>query len=635
MRLPKLLSVVGAKFATIFKSTFQTPKRRYIALMTGLVLLLAPLFTFYLQYRAEICDFGAAWHFFIDKPALFWYSSLIMLLISVALICIVGNVLIAKAILFSTLLAITFAHINKFIWRNSPLLPEDFLIFGQGKALTEGRALTNFVNAWDLAVSIISIILIITGAVLVSRKLRKIRPKFNKKAMIKWRIIGLLVSVILLFLITLPVRQPQSGRRDHIPFLNSELIAWNQARNYQRNGFIVGFIYNLQVRRMDRPDNYSREAIESIVRKYQRIADEQNADRIALEDSGINIIFVMNESFIDPEPLRRYYPFTGGEVTPNWRRIQQDSNTSTGWHYSSEYGGGTANIEFEALTGFSNYFMGMVPYTHIVSRTPNFPSFASLLNSQGYRSIGLHSYFGSMYKRNIVYRNLGFDRFLDESRFDHTTRHGNSEYISDAASYRQLLDQLRSTDQSQFITLVTMQNHMPYGNVYDEHDFRSTADVSDRVNQQISDYLQILHDSDAALGNLISELEGLDEKVIMVFWGDHMPGMYNPPESSRHLRYKTPLFIFSNFDMPQPARDLGVISANYLISVLLDYLNAKKPAFFYLLDDVKKHEPILTRTYHYDGPVSEARALMYYRLISYDTISGRRHAQRLGFFDQN
>ncbi|MCL2869768.1 LTA synthase family protein [Candidatus Saccharibacteria bacterium] len=625
MKLFRPLGKISVKFTTIFKPNFWTPKRRYITGMIVLILVLAPLFTFYLQYRSSICNFNDAWQFFVSKPGIFWYSSLIMLLLGLVLTCILGNVLVAQAVLFSVILGLSFAHINKFVWRASPLLPEDFTM------ASEGKSLTSFINPWDLTVCIISIILVITVAIITSHILRKERPKFNKKRVWVARLIGLIVSVVLLSVITLPVRQPKTDRRDFVPFLDSQLVAWNQTENYQQNGFIVGFISNIQMHRMAEPAGYNQQAITKIVQKYQAIAKQQNASRTDVKTSDINFIFIQNESFIDPSRLAKYYPYTGGDVTPQLHKLQQE-NTASGWHYSSDYGGGTANMEFEALTGFSNYFIGMVPFTQIVSKEPGFPSFASFLDNQNYETTGMHPYIGSMYKRNIVYPNLGFNKFMDETNFKYTAPDGNGEYISDASAYKQMLAQLNSTKKSQFITLITMQNHMPYGTHYDHYDFKSVANKGNDSN--ITDYLQMLHASDTALGNLVQTLNKSDKKVVLVLWGDHLAGLYNDlPASMNDAQHETPLLMWANFAVPSAKQDLGALSANYFATTTLDYVNAKKSGFNYLLDAVKAQDPTLTKTYFNTKAPKDTTALTDYKLIEYDVVSGKKYAEKLNFFD--
>jgi phosphoglycerol transferase MdoB-like AlkP superfamily enzyme len=336
----------------------------------------------------------------------------------------------------------------------------------------------------------------------------------------------------------------------------------------------------------------------------------------------------MNESFSDPNVFKETYPFTGDNPVANLNKVQKNEHTAYGTIQGSEYGGGTANVEFEALTGFSNYFLGVVPYTQVMSQKTNFPALPSFLNSQGYNSTALHPFSGGMYKRNIVYKNFGFDIFLDKDGFTYTDVEPNANgYISDASAYKQALDQLGQSGK-QFVTLITMQNHMPYWDIYENHDFKSVADVDKGTNSAIDNYLQTLDSSDKALGELASQIDASEQKTVLVFWGDHLPGLYSKLDGTP-AKYQTPLIIYSNF---ASGKDLGVISPNYITLELLDYINAKMPAYYYLLAANRAEVPVLAKSKFGDSSPKETDALRDYEMIEYDMLSGKRYAEKLGLF---
>jgi phosphoglycerol transferase MdoB-like AlkP superfamily enzyme len=382
---------------------------------------------------------------------------------------------------------------------------------------------------------------------------------------------------------------------------------------------------------MEKPTSseYSKDAIKQIVNRYQTIAKEQNATKKSLVQEDINILYVMNESFADPNRFKDTYPFVGENPVPRLGQIEQDERTAHGYIQGSEYGGGTANVEFEALTGLSNYFLGVVPYVQIMSKKPNFPSLPSFLNSQGYISTGMHPFSGNMYKRSIVYKNLGFETFLDKDQFTYTSVEPNANrYISDASAYKQAMRQINEPGK-QFVTLITMQNHMPYSNLYKTHDFKSTADVDDSTNSAINNYLQTLHSADAALGDLVQEINDSEQKTVLVFWGDHLPGLYGNLDNST-FKYQTPFIIYSNFGT---GKDLGIISSNYIALELLNYLGTKKPAYYYLLEAAKADVPVLAKSYFGDDSPKNTNAMSDYEMIEYDMLSGKQYSKSLGLFD--
>jgi phosphoglycerol transferase MdoB-like AlkP superfamily enzyme len=423
-----------------------------------------------------------------------------------------------------------------------------------------------------------------------------------------------------------------NDRRTYVQFLDTEIVAWNQVENYARNGFLVGFIYNIGSKKMEKPafSEYNEAAIQKIVDKYKAIAEAQNTNKKSLENEDIDILYVMNESFADPNEFIDTYPFIGDNPVPNLNELEQNERTASGILQGSEYGGGTANVEFEALTGFSNYFLGVVPYVQIMSKKTNFPALPNFLGSVGYTTSGLHPFSGNMYKRNIVYKNIGFDSFKDKNEFTYTTVEPNTnKFISDESAYKQALKQL-DQDGKQFVTLVTMQNHMPYSNTYKNHDFKSTAEgVDESTNSAISNYLQTLHSSDKALGELVRQISDREEKTVLVFWGDHLPGLYGNLEGTQ-LKYQTPLLIYSNFTTGD---DFGSISSNYIPLELFKYLNVKMPAYYYLLAANHTETPILAKSLFEKEKPKETIALEDYEMIEYDMLSGKRYAEKLGFFE--
>ncbi|MDR3305996.1 MAG: LTA synthase family protein, partial [Clostridiales Family XIII bacterium] len=506
-----------------------------------------------------------------------------------------------------------------------------------------------------------------------------------------------------------PIRSANLG---NLPQIGYQYIAWNQIRNYNSNGFVVSFVSNLKEATMTKPEGYSREKVAEIVSRYQEQAKAANADRADLENEDIDIVFIMNESFSDPDRFKDIYPYTGisDELTPNLHRIADMA--ASGSIYSPRYGGGTANIEFEALTGFSTYFLGYAyPFQSMLPVMDSFPSIARVLGDYGSETLGLHPFGETMYRRNAVYPILGFDAFCGSLDFHHFRHDRGSLYISDQSAYEEVMDYLNgvrpieaaedadggsgadggssqnpfdswragasdaadfdtgdtgdagaATDApegvdadgvdgivdsegaagtedaagagSKFITLITMQNHPAYGSQYRDHSFRSTAmdNVTYDTRLKINDYMELVHSSDEALGAFIDWAAGREKKTMVVFWGDHLPGIYdNVFFVDPALGYETPFFIYTNFD--QRSSDLGSVSPNYISTLTLDSLGAKKPAFDYLLDELKAEVPILTAPYWEEAPPEETQAFSDYRIIEYDMMAGAGYSDDLGFFE--
>lgn len=320
--------------------------------------------------------------------------------------------------------------------------------------------------------------------------------------------------------------------------------------------------------------------------------------------------------------------------------------------YSPEYGGGTANVEFEVQTGLTNYWAQTFPYVNVIPKLNSIYGAANWAKEFGFTTTAVHSYAGSMYKRHLVYPKLGYDTFLDRDKMTYTDHEYESSVINDDAIYREALDLIKESDEKQIISLVTMQNHSPYEQAqYPKLEFKQNKTYPESWALEAN--YQSLHESDAYLGNFIAQLDELDEKTVVLWFGDHAMGMldrYNKSENKteRDLSHLTPYFIYTNFDLPASSEallkdntkklgfdlskfsgissvDLPTTSPNCLQNTMYNLLNLQKPAFFYLLDDVCTNNPVLTHAYLGNNNPVYNDALHKYQLVNYDILLGKQY----------
>ena len=366
--------------------------------------------------------------------------------------------------------------------------------------------------------------------------------------------------------------------------------------------------------------------MQKIVQKYKKIAEEKNKNRKKLSDEKVNVVYVMSESFIDPKLGKHLYDYGNKEPIPYTKKLKKSQ--SSGWAASSEYGGGTANVEFEALTGLSNFFLNSIPYTSIVPANKDTPSIVKNFNENGYKTIAMHPYNRNMYRREVVYPNLGFQEYKSADDFKNNSKIDNSKYISDESAFNEVLAELKNSQKPEFIHLVTMQNHMPYEeNAYSEHNFSVNAKngANPENAKTIQAYLEGISRSDKAMKNFLSEIEKLNEKTIVVFWGDHWPGIYGEmfeKELNKNDIRRTPLFVYSNFEKEK--QDLGTSSLIYNQILALNSFDSKLSAFQYLLSDLREEYPALTKQFIKTDEKSDI--LKDFEMIEYDILSGNKYS---------
>ena len=487
----------------------------------------------------------------------------------------------------------------------------------------------------------------------------------------------------LLFVLACFVREPKTGIRARllgagIPAVGalalvfgvfisptvSQLVGitpdmWMQNRYYRNYGVIAGFLTNIQNLQVDKPEGYSQEAVQAIIDKdaSQDLAPEFEGSYKNEGDGSVtqpNIIFVMNESFWDVAELEEYGVEFDQEITPNLHRLMESA--AYGKAYSPSFGGGTCDVEFEALTGFSIEFLpgGCKPFQQHVTR-PMF-SIASYLKEQGYATLAVHCYYAKYWSRNTAYPNLGFDEFISLEDFINPEKKRAAEWsgglVSDAEMARRIIYEYENRDTSRplFLHAVTMQNHTSYRpDNYPEEELvdilAAPAGISEKTLGALRDFATGVRDADAMLGTLTDYFSGVDEPVILVFWGDH----YNPigsgyevytatgytsgADSESPELHQMPLLIWSNYRTGKV--DLGTVAAYQISPVLTELYGLDQPPMFrYLANQLSAYRGrTLGVTVQPDGSFTEGELSEEQQawfdghwMLQYDLMFGEEYA---------
>ena len=611
------------KYAKISKKIIQS-KVTFLIFSTICIYLLGAFLAKYIL-NLQFGGWEKANEFLSKNPKIAEYSQIITILVSFLFVGIFRNWRISMGVLFSLATIVMYINTEKMASRNTPFLPEDLAMSG------EAGGLASMINFGRFSNMLFMIVVIIIITIIVNKISKKIwHFKFSKKQKIAIfipQIALILICAHFLNLHTLEIRN-LSGKGTFIKVenLGTSIDFTDQAYNYRTNGFILATISNLQTKTQKQPEGYSKEAVQKIVQKYQKIAEENNKNRKKLSDEKVNVVYVMSESFIDPKLGKHLYDYGNKEPIPYTQEIKKSQ--SSGWAASGEYGGGTANVEFEALTGLSNFFLNSIPYTSIVPANKDAPSIVKNFNENGYKTIAMHPYNRNMYRREVVYPNLGFQEYKSADGFKNNSKIDNSKYISDESAFNEVLAELKNSQKPEFIHLVTMQNHMPYEeNAYSEHNFSVNAKngANPENAKTVQAYLEGISRSDKAMKNFLSEIEKLNEKTIVVFWGDHWPGIYGEmfeKELNKNDIRRTPLFVYSNFKKEK--QDLGTSSLIYNQILALNAFNSKLSPFQYLLSDLREKYPALTKQFVKTDEKSDI--LKDFEMIEYDILSGNKYS---------
>jgi phosphoglycerol transferase MdoB-like AlkP superfamily enzyme len=277
-----------------------------------------------------------------------------------------------------------------------------------------------------------------------------------------------------------------------------------------------------------------------------------------------------------------------------------------------------------------------VPAHRLEPRFAPFPSVVGWPTREGHRAIAIHPFTTEMYRRRDVYPTLGFQQFVHDDTMHEQATSGHDGYISDQAAFDEVRRRIDGSADPLLVHLVTMQNHIPFPDRYDD-----PARVRGPDGEQLAQtgqYVRGLSHTDAALADFIGRLERSGERTVVVFYGDHLPATY--PDSvfdanGRRTMHQTPFFVWANFagpDRPQPTT-----SPIHFVDLMLERAGASVPPYYALLQRLRERLPAMDSGLLVDRhdrlvsrdalPAPVARLLHDYRLVQYDLSTGRRYSE--------
>lgn len=483
------------------------------------------------------------------------------------------------------------------------------------------------------------------------------------------RLLLILLPGLFFTLYSMQVSTVGSWAKTFATVMGDKPSMWDSVYDAQRNGPLVAFTRQLNPKVMIKPENYSEETMKEVAARYTKEAKKINADRSAnMTDS--TVIYVLSESFSDPSRVPGLK--VNKDSIPNIRKIKQ--NTTSGLMLSSGYGGGTANLEYMGLSGLSmaNFDSSLTsPYQQLVPSEHWTPTINQMWGASK-NSIGLHPYESSMYSRATNYKKFGFSHFYTLTGPDvisHQDKIDDSPYVSDEATYQSTLEEVRKTKSNQFLQVITMQNHMPYHDWYKHNDFKTSSTtgkpLKDDEKESIETYQKGASLTDGATAGFLSELDKLDKPVTVVFYGDHLPGIYSSAsadDDNSLALHQTDYFIWSNKASGTQGNKIDnaeYSSPNFFVAQAAEHMDAKVSPYLAFLTEMHSkisamEPPVVNNIQGWDRipegqniylnskgePMAEddfdaetKQLLADYRLIQYDITTGKNYLKDTSFMD--
>lgn len=549
-----------------------------------------------------------------------WFNILIFELIAWTLYLLIGRM--TTALRIELALALAFGLTNHYVmaFRSTPFVPWDLLSARTAASVAQNYDFTPTPRM--IVVTVLFVLLMV--AVRILRKVPRIKLPIRLGSAV---LCGL---ALCLFVNTL---QQETFQNKHYlyPFL------FTPAYMTKVNGMAVTFAMDLAYVAVDKPEGYSAEEAQKTLEQYgntdnvfaddeENTNDSKNRGEDANNKDLPNIIVIMDEAFSDLSVVGDLE--TNEDYMPFMHKMQQGAdNTITGYAQVSVCGGNTANSEFEFLTGNTMSFLpsGSIPYQQYI--TKNTPSLASYLASLGYETYAQHPYYASGWNREKVYPLIGFEHlnFID----DYANKTYVRKYVSDDADMQHIIDTYENKEDGKpaFIFNVTMQNHGGYTDAFsdlseDVHATNYNSEVLDR-------YLSLIRLTDQSLEKLVDYFSNVDEKTVIVFFGDHQPSdavaaqiqdsMLLPgesvPDEQLRKRYLVPYLVWANYDIDGATQQNT--SLNYLSAEVLKAAGVPTDAYQNFLLDLQKSYPVMSAAGRTDASDADENMLNTYKKLQY------------------
>lgn len=368
--------------------------------------------------------------------------------------------------------------------------------------------------------------------------------------------------------------------------------------------FIVQTTAENIANRLEEPEQYNEETIDSILEDGDDNADVQDFDKP-------NVIMIMSEAFAD---FRVVDDSIQTDAYDYFDKICDES--LTGKTVVPTFGAYTVRTEFELLFGLPVKSLNdaAMPQRLLLDRAQTtVPRYYSEL---GYNTYYVHSFLSSFYTRSRVYSYFGFDKMIFQDDFDVDVNYRYS-YIEDKVIFDELEYLIEQSDEPVYIHTTTMQNHQPYNQ-------------GDDPTDELANYLAGVGDMTEDLYNFLQNLKEIDEPTVVFFVGDHFPSFRGEGNIYDELGYNSSncstlfeqtFFVWSNYDVANPQLPEQMVSAFYMPYVVMDVIGTPKDDFVDTMFAFMEQTPVYSTQYDNTTPNNEELDLLTYDRILGDAIS--------------
>lgn len=527
-------------------------------------------------------------------------------------IAIIGRTKLAYWILSGILLILGLVSGIKLKILGVPLTPWDIVLAGEASDMVQ-----YIKNIFTFKILFLIILFLASSYYLLYRT-----PLFMKKIALKER--GIIAVIALGMLTAVYTDLPLPIQK----WFGIQASVWNQVENTQTNGYALATFLNTKSMFNDKREGYDDKAVEAIV--------SQSPKPVKAGDPNVkpNVIVVLSEAFWDPTVIKGV-EFSRDPI-PFFHKLQQTG--TSGSMLSPQYGGGTANVEFEVLTGNSMRFLpqGSIAYNQFISHEVD--SLASIYARQGYTSTAISPFYNWYFNSNRIYKDFGFSKYIPIEYFKPNY---SGPYIADSEVAANIIHATELSDGPDFVFANTMENHFHfYPGKFPKNTIDVKGDMSPSSQGMLETLAQGINASDNMLKELVEYYEKKGEPTIIAFWGDHLPALgddyaayidtkyisgKDDPDFLKKM-YSVPLVVWNNFDTEH--KDKLNISPSFLGPYLIGLSKQQGSYYTNYLTQLVKKVPVIPPKDYFEAMNINEQDLKDYETLQYDIIFGDRHAYK-------
>lgn len=548
----------------------------------------------------------AAWDYMTGTPLVFLYNAF-MIFVTFSIVYLFKRRIFVRMIIGAVWVILGIANGYILLKRVTPFNAQDLKIAGDGIAL-----INNYCNGFEVVVIAVGAVALLIWLISMWRRGGQYAGKIHHIA----ALIGIIVCGVLYTFVT----NIAIDKRVVSTYFGNIAFA------YEDYGLPYCFSASLFNTGISEPNGYTKKAMAKIDKdgELNQTATSRSSDELP------NIIVVQLESYFDVANAEFFT--TSEDACPNLHNLYQ--NYSNGYFKVPSVGAGTANTEFEVLTGMNlRYFgPGEYPYKTYSKKNPT-ESAATALASLGYGTHALHDNTGNFYSRANVFNNMGFDTFTSKEFMNvlQTTENG---WAKDEILTQHIMEAMDTTKQEDFVFTVSVQGHgnYPETQVIENPKIKVEGIEDEALKNKWEYYVNQVYEMDQFVGDLIKAVEERNEPSVVVFYGDHLPTMGLKAEDlkSRYL-YNTNYVIWDNIGLQKDDKN---IPAYQLMSEVLNRLDIHSGTVFnyhqqrkgtknYLSDlELLQYDILYGKQYVYNGkaPITEGHMVMGIRNVSLSSI---------------